>query len=126
MRRSQSKFRTDLSRTDLTRLNCSTIDNDVHTELRHKDMFTIGDRHFRWEFPEGSPHHLKNNADLGSAEETKSDVDDGKILSPINKAPTLPMEIPIFSLNFSAFYGHRSVAEPGPTPSPWNIVSVST
>ena len=58
-------------------------------------MFTIGDRHFRWEFPEGSPHHLKNSAILGSAEETESDVEDGKILSPINKAPTLPMEIPI-------------------------------
>ena len=58
-------------------------------------MFTIGDRFFRWEFPEGSSHHLKTNANIGSIQENKPENIGEKILSPLNKAPTLPLELPV-------------------------------
>eukprot|EP00092_Neocalanus_flemingeri_P090503 GFUD01114642.1.p1 GENE.GFUD01114642.1~~GFUD01114642.1.p1 ORF type:complete len:197 (+),score=41.33 GFUD01114642.1:70-660(+) len=89
-----SVFITALSRTNPTKLNGSPIDNDAPVELRHRDMFTIGDRHFRWEFPEGSPHHLRNTVSNGSVKESQPDEAE-KILSPLTKAPTLPMEMPI-------------------------------
>ena len=43
-----------LSRTNNTKLNGSVIDNESQVQLFHEDQFTIGDRHFRWEYPTGS------------------------------------------------------------------------
>ena len=68
--------------------------NTLLSKYRHKDNFTIGDRFFRWEFPEGSPYHLKKTAEEGAVNETKPDVDGEKILSPLAKAP-VSAEIPI-------------------------------
>jgi len=49
-------FLTSLSRTNATKLNDAVLQNEVPTLLSHSDVFTIGDRHFRWEFPKVSPH----------------------------------------------------------------------
>ena len=43
-----------LSRTNNTKLNGAVIDNESQVQLYHEDQFTIGDRHFRWEYPTGS------------------------------------------------------------------------
>ena len=84
-----------MSRTNPTKLNGSAIDIDAPVELEHKDMFTIGDRHFRWEFPEGSPYHVKKTTeDSGVQEESNPDLEGVKILTPKVKAP-IPMEMPI-------------------------------
>eukprot|EP00092_Neocalanus_flemingeri_P096078 GFUD01122285.1.p1 GENE.GFUD01122285.1~~GFUD01122285.1.p1 ORF type:complete len:194 (+),score=38.41 GFUD01122285.1:79-660(+) len=77
-----------------TKLNGSAIDNDAPVELRDQDMFTIGDRHFRWEFPEGPPHSLRNTVSNGSVKESKPDEEE-QFMSLLTEAPTLPMVMPI-------------------------------
>ena len=40
-------------------------------------MFTIGDRFFRWEFPEGSSHHLKTKSaspDVKTMDDAREDI----------------------------------------------------
>ena len=61
--------------------------------FRHKDVFTIGDRFFRWEFPEASPFHIKKVVESGNIQENKPDVEGEKILTPKVKAP-IP-ELPV-------------------------------
>ena len=44
-----------LSKTNPTKLNGDRIANDAGAvALQHKDVFTIADRDFRWEYPEGN------------------------------------------------------------------------
>ena len=46
-------FLNALSRTNPTKLNGRPIALDAGYALCHKDIFTIGDRHFRWEYSSG-------------------------------------------------------------------------
>jgi hypothetical protein len=46
-------FLNALSRTNPTKLNGLPITLERGHELYHKDIFTIGDRHFRWEYSPG-------------------------------------------------------------------------
>jgi len=49
-----SVFIVALSRTNNTKLNGDVITIGTDVQLFHGDLFTIGDRHFRWEYPTGS------------------------------------------------------------------------
>ena len=39
-----------------TKINSKSVTFDSTHVLKHKDIFTIGDRSFRWEYPEESQH----------------------------------------------------------------------
>ena len=45
---------TALSKTNNTKLNGAAIPNDNPVVLYQSDVVTIGDRHFRWYYPNGS------------------------------------------------------------------------
>merc|ERR1740131_92497 len=61
-------YLTALSKLNPTKLNGQSVKNGVKTIICHKDVFTIGDRHFRWEFPEGSIHCQTVNNEAASVE----------------------------------------------------------
>jgi hypothetical protein len=50
-----------LSRTNPTKLNGRPIALDAGYALCHKDIFTIGDRHFRWEYSTGKVDNSLHN-----------------------------------------------------------------
>ena len=61
--------------------------------FRHKDVFTIGDRFFRWEFPKTSLFPIKKIVEGGNVKENKPDIEGEKILTPKVKAPV--PELPV-------------------------------
>ena len=118
-------YLTALSRTNPTKLNGSAIEIDVPVELRHKDVFTIGDRHFRWEFPETSPYHLKENKN-GQLKETKPDENSEKILTPLVKAPLPEITKRLADLEAEATPGKRKRVSFGQYISPELFDKVSS
>ena len=68
-----------------TLLNNRPLGLDQPKVLGHKDMFTVGDRSFRWEYPEGSKY-LKKPA--GSPRAQK------KILTPHRQNNLTPIKSP--------------------------------
>ena len=61
-----------------TELNGKKLPGSTHLALGHKDLFTLGDRSFRWEYPEGS-------AFIAGTPKGKKGT---KVLSPKAKPPT--------------------------------------
>jgi len=82
----------NLSKTNKTTLNGKAIPLGAPVSLGHKDVFMVGDRYFRWEFPEGTSMAVgspvrDNGASISGVPE------DSKCLTPLAKAPVTPMEI---------------------------------
>lgn len=69
---------TNLSQTNPTLLNDTPLAGEEISILTHKDLLTVADRQFRWEYPEGSI--------LATFTKKEKDVD-YKILSPKAKSP---------------------------------------
>ena len=62
-----------LSRTNNTKLNGGVMSIESQVQLFHDDVFTIGDRHFRWEYPTGSKlFKIKRPAASASSSPIKS------------------------------------------------------
>ena len=48
--------------------------------LHHKDVFTVGDRSFRWEYPDNSPHLLRKREAYASPKKSPK----ANVLTPNN------------------------------------------
>ena len=55
-----------------TKLNNKNVTYNNTLVLKHKDVFTIGDRSFRWEYPEESQHIVAASASTASSKKTPS------------------------------------------------------
>ena len=60
---------TALSKTNNTKLNGAAIPNDNPVVLYQSDVVTIGDRHFRWYYPNGSRLSQPRDQRLGLSPE---------------------------------------------------------
>merc|ERR1712193_330764 len=60
--------------TGQTQLNKKPVAYQVLLVLNHKDVFTIGDRSFRWEYPDDSPHLVVSTPKKNSAKKASSPV----------------------------------------------------
>ena len=56
---------TALSKTNNTKLNGAAVPNDTPVLLYQSDVVTIGDRHFRWYYPNGSTFSQPRDERLG-------------------------------------------------------------
>ncbi len=63
-------------------MNNKKVPYERATELRHKDIFTVGDRSFRWEYPVGSRY--LTSAPTPPAKSVASPKK-GKVLTPSKK-----------------------------------------
>ena len=82
-----------------TQLNKNTVPYQGLLVLNHKDVFTIGDRSFRWEYPEESQHIVAASASTASSKKT-----------PSKKTPLTPKDN---GNNNSSASGSCSVAKKG-------------
>ena len=65
-----------------TKLNNKNVPYNNTLVLKHKDVFTIGDRSFRWEYPEESQHIAAATVSTASAKKTPSKKSDKTPLTP--------------------------------------------
>ncbi|KAG0710170.1 Proliferation marker protein Ki-67 [Chionoecetes opilio] len=75
-------YLTHLSHNSQTVVNGYTLAPDEVFLLRHKQVLSVGERQFRWEYPEGST--LATTVSIGDPSA------DYKILVPVVKSPVLP------------------------------------
>ena len=57
-----------------TQLNKNAVPYQGLLVLNHKDVFTIGDRSFRWEYPDDSPHLVVSTPKKASSKKASSPV----------------------------------------------------
>ena len=57
-----------------TQLNKNAVPYQGLLVLNHKDVFTIGDRSFRWEYPDDSPHLVVSTPKKASSKKASSSV----------------------------------------------------
>ena len=65
-----------------TKLNNKNVTYNNTLVLKHKDVFTIGDRSFRWEYPEESQHIAAASISTTSSKKTPSKKSDKTPLTP--------------------------------------------
>ena len=57
-----------------TQLNKNVVPYQGLLVLNHKDVFTIGDRSFRWEYPDDSPHLVVSTPKKASSKKASAPV----------------------------------------------------
>ena len=68
---------------DMTKVDGKSMKQSTVFVLKHKAIFTLGDRSFRWEYPANSPH-------ISALAESKSPKKTPKVLSPTNRSKGTP------------------------------------